>query len=323
MTHGREISGSRLLGRLRGPAAVPARGVVSAKRHPAGTLPTHSYVQDGLGHETTRTVPLTHRTGATTIIAMGTKRNYPAPHESRQNHPSTPLAATMVPASRHRSTAPLAVAALMGVGLVLAGCSQPAPTPPTTTAAATRAPETTAPETTTEAATPTPPTSAPPTSTPPTSTPPTSAAPTPPAPAQPALCTAASLTGSLDDTGGGAAGSVYMKLILTNTSGAPCILNGYPGVSLVTTPADSPIGAPADWTASLPSNGPITLAPGQSSAAQLQYTQAANYFGCTMVPATSVMVYPPSATDRLLIAHPLTACGNPDIVLLHVGAFQP
>ncbi|MDQ0277440.1 hypothetical protein QO003_001743 [Arthrobacter silviterrae] len=251
---------------------------------------------------------------------MSTEQKGPGPHESRQTRSGTVLAATAVSSSRPLSIAPLVVAALVGVGLVLAGCSPSTPPAPTPTAAVTTAPETTAPEATTGAPAPTAAGTTPSTE---TAAPTTSAPTAQPTTAQPALCTAASLNGSLDDTGGGAAGSIYMKLILKNTSAASCILNGYPGVSLVTTPADSPIGVPADWTVSLPSKGPITLTPGQSSAAQLQYTQAANYPNCTKVRATSVMVYPPSATDRLLIAHPLTACSNTDIVLLHIGAFQP
>lgn len=150
-----------------------------------------------------------------------------------------------------------------------------------------------------------------------------SSAPATTAPAGTPLCTAASLAGSLDDSGGGAAGSIYMKLILSNSSTTDCILDGYPGVSLVATGSTEPIGAPAERDAAAPSSGPITLAPGDSAAAVLRYTQADNYQGCTRVDAGAVLVYPPSATDSLEIAHPLTACSNEDIKLLTIGAFQP
>ena len=70
------------------------------------------------------------------------------------------------------------------------------------------------------------------------------------------------LSASLDDTGGGAAGSIYLKLIVTNKSAATCLLDGYPGVSLVKAGTDTPIGAPADRDAKAPSSGPIALAPG-------------------------------------------------------------
>ena len=138
-----------------------------------------------------------------------------------------------------------------------------------------------------------------------------------------ALCTAASLTGVLDSSGGGAAGSVYMSLVLTNSSSGDCVLDGYPGVSMVKAGTTEPIGAPAVRDPQAPSNGPITLVPGASATAVLRYTQADNYQGCQREPADAVLVYPPSATDSLEIAHPLTACSNDDIKLLTIGAFQP
>ncbi|MGA7204624.1 MAG: DUF4232 domain-containing protein [Specibacter sp.] len=209
------------------------------------------------------------------------------------------------------------VAAVLGlvavVALGLAGCSAssdaPSPSPSTTSSAAA----------TTEASE-TPSSEAP--TTPATTTPaPASASPT--ATAADALCTAASLSGSLDDSGGGAAGHIYMKLTLKNTSTKTCILDGYPGVSMVNAAQGTPIGDPAVRDAQMPSSGPIALAPGKSSSATLRYTQADNYQDCTRVQADSIMVYPPSAFDRLLISHPLTACSNTNISLLGIGAFQP
>lgn len=136
------------------------------------------------------------------------------------------------------------------------------------------------------------------------------------------LCTAAMLTGSLDDSNGGAAGHIYMTLTVTNSGRTDCILDGYPGVSLIKSGSTEPIGAPADRDAQAPSNGPITLAPGQGADAALRYTQAGNYQECQRVEADGVLVYPPSATDSLEIAHPLTACENADIKLLSIGAFR-
>ncbi len=130
------------------------------------------------------------------------------------------------------------------------------------------------------------------------------------------------LQGSVDDTGGGAAGSIYMKLILANTSATSCILDGYPGVSLVGDGNGTQLGAPANRNAELPSSGPITMDPASTAAAVLHYTQAGNYQGCTQAPADGLRVYPPSATDALYIAHPLTACTDAGIVLMTIGAFQ-
>ena len=136
------------------------------------------------------------------------------------------------------------------------------------------------------------------------------------------LCRAAMLTGSVDATGGGTAGSIYMQLIVKNTSTASCVLNGYPGVSMVGSSSGSPIGEPATRDSSRPSTGAITLKPGASASAVLRYTQAGNYPSCMHSPAPRLRVYPPSATDSLYIAHPLTACTNTNIALLTIGAFQ-
>lgn len=113
-----------------------------------------------------------------------------------------------------------------------------------------------------------------------------------------------------------------MNIVLTNASTADCVLDGYPGVSMVKAGEMQPIGAPANRDPQAPSAGPIVLAPGKSAKATLRYSQANNYQGCTRVQADSIMVYPPSAKDRLVIARELTACSNPDIALLRIGAFQ-
>lgn len=135
------------------------------------------------------------------------------------------------------------------------------------------------------------------------------------------LCKAGSLTASVDSTGGGAAGSVYMKLILTNSGSQPCILNGFPGVSLTSGPAGDPIGAAAARDASQPVTQ-VLLEPGKSGFAQLRYTQAGNYPECTQAPAAGFRVYPPEDTASLFIPQQQTACSNTNINLLTVQAFQ-
>lgn len=151
----------------------------------------------------------------------------------------------------------------------------------------------------------------------------TSTAPDTSAPAATPVCAAANLTGSVDDTGGGAAGSIYMKLIVKNTSTAACTIDGYPDVFLVGDNNGTQLGPVSNRNTGAPSTGAITLAPGKTAAAVLQYTQAGNYPDCKQVPANGFRVFPPSATDALYIAHPVTACSNTDIALLTVGAFQP
>ena len=141
-----------------------------------------------------------------------------------------------------------------------------------------------------------------------------------PAPAGPALCKAAGLTATTDSTGGGAAGSVYMQLLLTNSGSEPCLLMGFAGVSLTAGADGAPIGAAAarDTTPATE----VLLEPGQAGAATLRYTQARNYPDCTVVPAAGFRVYPPEDTASLFIAQPRDACSNAGINLLTIGAFQ-
>jgi Protein of unknown function (DUF4232) len=141
-------------------------------------------------------------------------------------------------------------------------------------------------------------------------------------PAGPALCKAATLSAATDATGGGAAGSVYMKLNLTNTGTAPCLLRGYPGVSLTANADGEPIGAPATRDETNPV-ADVLLAPGQTGTSVLRYTQAANYSDCTLVNAAGYRIYPPEDTASLFLAQPTSACSNTNIALLSVGAFQP
>ncbi|MBE4717609.1 DUF4232 domain-containing protein [Pseudarthrobacter sp. AB1] len=141
-------------------------------------------------------------------------------------------------------------------------------------------------------------------------------------PAGPALCKAATLSAATDASGGGAAGSVYMKLNLTNTGTAPCLLKGYPGVSLTAGADGAPIGAAATRDETTPV-ADVLLAPDQTGTAVLRYTQAANYSDCTLTDAAGYRIYPPEDTASLFLPQPTSACSNANIALLSVGAFQP
>lgn len=151
-----------------------------------------------------------------------------------------------------------------------------------------------------------------------TSAPPSSATPTA---TGPSLCKAATLSAATDSTGGGAAGSVYMTLTLTNTGAEPCVLKGFPGVSLTADANGAPIGAPAKRDETTPAVD-VLLAPGKAGAAVLRYTQAGNYPDCTIVPAAGYRIYPPEDTASLFLAQPTQACSNAAIGLLTIGAFQ-
>lgn len=150
---------------------------------------------------------------------------------------------------------------------------------------------------------------------------PAASAPAASTPAGPGLCKAAGLTGTLDSTGGGAAGSVYMTLILTNSGAEPCLLKGFAGVSLTANANGAPIGAAAARDESAPA-ADVLLAPGQAGAATLRYSQAANHADCKMAPAAGFRVYPPEDTASLFIAQPRDACSDTGTRLLTIGVFQ-
>jgi hypothetical protein len=150
---------------------------------------------------------------------------------------------------------------------------------------------------------------------------PTSTSSPAPVPAGTARCNATNLTAATDSTGGGAAGNVSMKLILTNKGAGPCLLTGFAGVSLTAGPTGDPIGAAAtpDYSSPVPE---VLLAPGQAGTATLQYSQAGNYPDCSRTAAAGFRIYPPEDTASLFVVQPRDACANPSIALLTVDAFQ-
>ncbi|MFP3579893.1 DUF4232 domain-containing protein [Arthrobacter sp. SIMBA_036] len=145
--------------------------------------------------------------------------------------------------------------------------------------------------------------------------------PTVPAAGGATSCKAASLSASTDPTGGGAAGSVYEKLIVTNTGTTACTIEGFAGVSLTADANGAPIGEAATRETTTPVTT-VNLAPGKSAWAQIRYTQAGNYGDCTKVAAAGFRIYPPNDTASLFVAEPHGACSNAGIKLLTITAFQ-
>ena len=141
----------------------------------------------------------------------------------------------------------------------------------------------------------------------------------------PAACAAAGLAGAIEETaGGGAAGSVYRTLVLTNVSADACTsAAGFPGVSYLDA-AGQQIGAAAVRSADGPAAGEsIVLEPGQSAVAELKETRAENYGDeCESRPAAQLLVYPPEDLDALAIDHQVLGCANPNVELLSIGALQ-
>lgn len=119
-------------------------------------------------------------------------------------------------------------------------------------------------------------------------------------------CTTANLSGSLDATGGGTAGTQYQQLILTNKGTVSCTLYGFPGVSLVNA-AGAQLGSPAarSGLAGLT----ITLAPGHAAASAVGFPDAGNFApGQCSAMSTGLKAYPPNQTQALLIPLQAQAC---------------
>lgn len=200
----------------------------------------------------------------------------------------------------------LVVAALAAVPLV-GGC---------VTVDNTSSPETSAAGTTAGAATAT--TAAAPTESTATSAAPpptTTATQAPGTPNCPAGQLSAQVTGSE-----GAAGSVYHTLSFTNTGSQACVLSGFPGVSYVTGASGEQVGAAAERSGS--AKGPVTLAPGGSTTAQVQAVQVANYpeADCDPTPVNGLRVYPPNDRGALFVALPGTGCAKDGVKQLSVTA---
>lgn len=213
-----------------------------------------------------------------------------------------------------RVPAPHWLAAVVVVGtLTLAGCGASGPAeeetnPPSSAAESTTEESEAAPE-------PSDPASTQPAE---TSEPTESSAPSQTATAADGVCTAGMLDAVLEtQMGGGAAGSVYRQLIFTNVSDEECEITGYPGVSYIDADSNQ-VGAPADRE---PADSPeVVLEPGASAIASVQQTRAENYGAeCQLTDTAGLLVYPPNATDSIVVDQASTACASEDIVLMKVG----
>jgi hypothetical protein len=137
----------------------------------------------------------------------------------------------------------------------------------------------------------------------------------------PAACPTSSLRVKLG-IAQGYAGGVYQVIDFTNTSGSPCTLYGYPGVSLVSGPPYAQIGLAAKRSTSTPVKQ-VTLAPGATGNALLQIVDALNYpsASCGPTKATALKVYPPNQTAPVYVPTTSTGCGK-SVQIMYVGAVQ-
>lgn len=195
----------------------------------------------------------------------------------------------------------IALAAVAGSAGLLAGCGTSTPVASPATPASASA-----------SATP---------STSPTATAAPTITPTAAASSQPAASTAACATSALhvvvpSGSGNAAAGSSFYPIQFSNTSGSPCTLYGYPGVSFVKAAGGSQIGAAATRDSTLAAKV-ISLSPGQTVHATLQVVDALNYpsGGCGLVTAHWLKIYPPNQTAPVYVSFTAQTCSKPKTVL--------
>lgn len=123
-------------------------------------------------------------------------------------------------------------------------------------------------------------------------------------------CASSKLKVTVDTSqSGAAAGSTYVPIDFTNTSGDSCTLFGYPGVSFVSSPSGGELGKPATRNAGA-SAITVTLAPGGVAHATLQVAEAGNYSSsaCTPVTAHWLRIFPPNQLTAVYARYTVQAC---------------
>jgi hypothetical protein len=202
--------------------------------------------------------------------------------------------------SAHAARRALAVSFLAGLSALATACSSGSGTAaPTSTVTVTQAPAST-----------------------PASTPAT--APSSTAPAAPAQCTTADLRVHVGSSQG-AAGTIYYFIDFTNVSGSTCVVQGYPGVSLVSrgSTAGSQIGADAK-RGSTAAVKLITLAQGQTGHAMLGIAEAGVFppSSCHPVTAHWLKVFPPDQTVAAYVSFTTQTCASTSQPTMHISAIS-
>jgi hypothetical protein len=153
----------------------------------------------------------------------------------------------------------------------------------------------------------------------PASTPTQTPTSTPPAPTE---CTTAALKVSVGSSQG-AAGTIYYSIDFTNVSGSGCVVQGYPGVSLVShgSNAGSQIGADGKRT-SATAVRLVTLAPGQIGHATLAIAQAGAFSqsSCRPVSAHWLKVFPPDQTVAAYVPFSTQTCASTSRPTMRISA---
>jgi len=149
------------------------------------------------------------------------------------------------------------------------------------------------------------------------------AASAPPAQSGPAGCLSSDLQAKLGASQG-TAGTIYQLVVLTNISGSACTLYGYPGVSFVTGPGGSIIGAPATRNAATGDKLVILTPGGQAySAVGVVDVGALSASKCQPGKADWLQVYAPGDTGALYVRYSSQVCTRATVKFLTVTAVRP
>jgi hypothetical protein len=126
------------------------------------------------------------------------------------------------------------------------------------------------------------------------------------------FCKAADVTLSFGQ-GDAAAGTVYRQLVITNSSGRKCIVQGFPGVSYVAGADGHQVGQAAVRVGT--KGAAFTLNKGDSVQADIGFVQVANFEPATCRPTATngLRIYLPQDTASKFIADPGTGCANTKI----------
>jgi len=113
--------------------------------------------------------------------------------------------------------------------------------------------------------------------------------------------------------GDAGAGSRYRPLRITNVSGTPCTVHGFPAVSYVTGANGQQVGG-----AAVPEGdegAPVRLDTGETAAATIQFVNVHNYdpAQCRPTPVGGLRIDLPRGTASTFLPAPGTGCASTDI----------
>ncbi|GAA5144578.1 hypothetical protein GCM10023340_12480 [Nocardioides marinquilinus] len=152
---------------------------------------------------------------------------------------------------------------------------------------------------------------------------PASPSPTASAPVEPVVpeCTASDVRASFAHLDSGA-GSRIGSLAVLNTSGAPCFVQGYGGLSYVGEGDGQQVGAAADRDPGTPVTR-IVLPPDGVASSEVREASTGAYDegGCGATEVDGFRLYLPDETHALFVRHRTDVCTNADVHLLSHQAF--